>query len=125
MNYLTALVSPNGSRSVQRDQLIAGARRDQVMQESRTPAEPPPPTSRVDAWRDSTPLRVAMFASSVGAMGVSYAKNHSIPWAIAHSLIGPAYLVYVGADALMPSTHPEPALARAPAGRRPRRPYIG
>lgn len=58
-------------------------------------------------------------------MGVSYAKNHSVPWAIVHSFIGPAYLVYVGADALMPSTHAEPALAHSVPARRPRRPYIG
>ncbi len=31
------------------------------------------------------------------AMGVSYSRNKSIPWAIAHGAVGPAYLVYAAA----------------------------
>lgn len=127
MNHLAVLVSPSGSRSVQRDQLLAGTRRDQVARDAAASPSVAPSTAPVETWRDSTAFRVAMFVSSVGAMGVSYAKNHSVPWAIVHSFIGPAYLVYVGADALVPSKSAEPALAYAPTstGRRPRRPYTG
>ena len=34
--------------------------------------------------------------SSAAALGISYSENKSIPWALLHGFIGPAYLFYVG-----------------------------
>ena len=41
-------------------------------------------------------VRLVYGLSSAGAMGVSYSENKSIPWALLHGFIGPAYLAYVG-----------------------------
>jgi hypothetical protein len=49
-----------------------------------------------DRWYDSTAYKVAVWGSGVGAMALSYSKNQSIPWAIAHGFIGPVYLAYRG-----------------------------
>jgi hypothetical protein len=41
-------------------------------------------------------VRLVYGLSTAAAAGVSYAENQSIPWAIGHAIIGPAYLAYAG-----------------------------
>ncbi len=122
MHHLAALVAPDGSRSFQHDQLVAVARHEQASLRGGPPSEPVEKT-----WRDSTAVRVALFASGVGAAGVSYARNRSAPTALLHGFMGPAYLAYVGAEALMPPAPATPVLAHTPTftRRRARRPYTG
>ena len=67
--------------------------------ETMGPAIPTPPPKEKE-WYDSTAYKVGMWASSVGAMALSYQRNESIPWALAHGIIGPVYLAYRGVQAV-------------------------
>jgi hypothetical protein len=60
-----------------------------------------PPPSMED--RAISVLRIAGYIAAPIAVGVSYSRNQSGPWAIAHGLIGLPYLVYVGAEKLTKS----------------------
>lgn len=48
----------------------------------------------------SGPSTLSIFMGLMGpvAMGLSYAQNKSIPWAIVHSFVAPAYLAYRGVE---------------------------
>ncbi len=90
---------------MQRDQLLAAE-----SQRERVAAESLP--ERQSSWRDSTAYQATMALSSMGAMGVSYAKNRSIGWALLHGLLGPVYLAYAGYEAYAGSAGVEPEPAR-------------
>ncbi len=49
-------------------------------------------------WYATTAYKVFLAAAGTGAMALSYSKNKSVPWAIAHGLIGPLYLTYRGVE---------------------------
>jgi hypothetical protein len=62
-----------------------------------TPAAP-----KEKEWYQQTWYKVFLGVSDIAAMGLSYQRNKSILWAIAHGFgpVGPAYLAYRGAQAL-------------------------
>jgi hypothetical protein len=72
--------------------------------EAPAPQLPPPaagaPQPKGDKWYDSTAYKAIIWGSSVGSMALSYQRNQSIPWALAHGIIGPVYLAYRGVQAV-------------------------
>jgi hypothetical protein len=60
---------------------------------------PPAPSYVTDATKYVTerPLMAAITGlAGAAAIGVSYSRNQSVPWAIFHGLFGVPYLAYVG-----------------------------
>ena len=63
--------------------------------QSPAPVAPPAPPA-APAWYENPTYQMAAGVAGVMAAGVSYSRNQSIPWAIAHSIVGIPYLAYVG-----------------------------
>jgi hypothetical protein len=53
-------------------------------------------------WYATTAYKVFLGVTDIAAMALSYERNKSIPWAIAHGFgpVGPVYLAYRGVQAL-------------------------
>lgn len=65
-----------------------------------SPPKPPAPmqTSEPRPWWAGRGVQALYGLSSAAAMGVSYSRNRSVPWALVHGLVGVPYLVYAGAE---------------------------
>jgi hypothetical protein len=78
------------------------------------PAPSPAPTSTsfdIVKWYEDHPVQTAVAGlAGAAAVGVSYSRNQSVPWAIFHGVFGVPYLAYVGYEKLASSKGASSAL---------------